>query len=60
MTITLTFGAWMIPFGITAIAFILAWATTFFLDDYWGVISWVAIFAGLAASISSWIICHLR
>jgi hypothetical protein len=59
MTITLTFGTWMIPFGITALSFIVAWATTFLLEeDYWGVrgvISVIAIFAGLAASISSWI-----
>ena len=56
MTITLTFGTWMIPFGITAIAFIVAWATAFLLEeDYWGVISVIAIFAGLSASISSWI-----
>ena len=56
MTITLTFGTWMIPFGITALSFIVAWATTFLLEeDYWGVISVIAIFAGLAASIVSWI-----
>ena len=56
MTITLTFGTWMIPFGITAISFIVAWATTFLLEeDYWGVISVISIFAGLVASISSWI-----
>ena len=56
MTITLTFGTWMIPFGITALSFIVAWATTFLLEeDYWGVISVISIFAGLVASISSWI-----
>ena len=56
MTITLTFGTWMIPFGITAISFIVAWATTFLLEeDYWGVISVISIFAGLVASIVSWI-----
>ena len=55
MTITLTFETWMIPFGITAIAFIVAWATTFFLDDYWGIGSVIAIFTGLGASIASWI-----
>ena len=55
MTITLTFGTWMIPFGITTIAFIVAWATTFFLDDYWGIASVIAIFTGLGASIASWI-----
>ena len=56
MTITLTFGTWMIPFGITALSFIVAWTTTFLLEeDYWGVISVIAIFAGLVASISSWI-----
>ena len=56
MTITLTFGTWMIPFGISALSFIVAWATTFLLEeDYWGVISVIAIFAGLAASIASWI-----
>ena len=81
MTITLTFGTWMIPFVVTiisfilfliacwnddnynfssAIAFIVAWATTFLLEeDYWGVISVIAIFAGLAASISSWIVWGL-
>ena len=56
MTITLTFGTWMIPFGITALSFIVAWTTTFLLEeDYWGVISVISIFAGLVASISSWI-----
>ena len=56
MTITLTFGTWMIPFGITALSFIVAWATTFLLEeDYWGVISVISIFAGLVASIVSWI-----
>ena len=56
MTITLTFGTWMIPFGISALSFIIAWSTTFLLEeDYWGVISVIAIFAGLVASISSWI-----
>ena len=56
MTITLTFGTWMIPFGITALSFIVAWATTFLLEeDYWGVISVISIFAGLVASIASWI-----
>ena len=56
MTITLTFGTWMIPFGITAIAFIVAWATTFLLEeDYWGVLSFSAIIIALGASISSWI-----
>jgi hypothetical protein len=56
MTITLTFGTWMIPFGITALSFIVAWTTTFLLEeDYWGVISVISIFAGLAASIASWI-----
>jgi hypothetical protein len=56
MTITLTFGTWMIPFGISALSFIIAWSTTFLLEeDYWGVISVIAIFAGLAASIASWI-----
>ena len=56
MTITLTFGTWMIPFGITALAFIVAWTTTFLLEeDYWGVISVISIFAGLVASIVSWI-----
>ena len=56
MTITLTFGTWMIPFGITALSFIVAWATTFLLEeDYWGVISVISIFTGLGASISSWI-----
>ena len=56
MTITLTFGAWMIPFGITALSFIVAWTTTFLLEeDYWGVISVISIFAGLVASIVSWI-----
>ena len=49
MSITLTFGTWMIPFGITAIAFIAAWATTFFLDDYWGIVSVIAIFTGLVS-----------
>ena len=56
MTITLTFGTWMIPFGISALSFIIAWATTFLLEeDYWGVISVISIFAGLVASIVSWI-----
>ena len=56
MTITLTFGTWMIPFGITALSFIVAWTTTFLLEeDYWGVISVISIFTGLGASISSWI-----
>ena len=56
MTITLTFGTWMIPFGISALSFIIAWSTTFLLEeDYWGVISVISIFAGLVASISSWI-----
>ena len=56
MTITLTFGTWMIPFGISALSFIIAWAETFLLEeDYWGVISVISIFAGLAASIVSWI-----
>ena len=56
MTITLTFGTWMIPFGITALSFIVAWTTTFLLEeDYWGVISVISIFAGLVASIASWI-----
>jgi len=56
MTITLTFGTWMIPFGITALSFIVAWPTTFLLEeDYWGVISVISIFAGLVASIVSWI-----
>jgi hypothetical protein len=56
MTITLTFGTWMIPFGITALSFIVAWTTTFLLEeDYWGVISVISIFAGLVASIVSWI-----
>ena len=56
MTITLTFGTWMIPFGISALSFIIAWSTTFLLEeDYWGVISVISIFAGLVASIVSWI-----
>jgi hypothetical protein len=56
MTITLTFGTWMIPFGITAIAFIVAWATIHLLEeDYWGIFSVIAIFTGLGASIASWI-----
>ena len=56
MTITLTFGTWMIPFGITAIAFIVAWAATYLLEeDYWGIVSVIAIFTGLGASIASWI-----
>ena len=56
MTITLTFGTWMIPLGITAIAFIVAWATTFLLEeDLWGMLSFSAIIIALGASISSWI-----
>ena len=56
MTITLTFGTWMIPFGITALSFIIAWATTFLLEeDLWGMLSFSAIIIALGASISSWI-----
>ena len=56
MTITLTFGTWMIPFGITALSFIIAWATTFLLEeDLWGMLSFSAIIIALGASIASWI-----
>ena len=56
MTITFTFGTWMIPFGITALSFIIAWATTFLLEeDLWGMLSFSAIIIALGASISSWI-----
>ena len=56
MAITLTFGTWMIPFGITAITFIAALATIHLLkDDFWGVLSLAVISIALGASISSWI-----
>jgi len=56
MTITLTFGTWMIPFGITILSHIIAWVVArLFKDDLWGVLSFSAIIIALGASISSWI-----
>ena len=56
MTITLTFGTWMIPFGITIFSHIIAWVVArFFKDDLWGVLSLAASAIALGASISSWI-----
>ena len=56
MTITLTFGTWMIPFGIAVLSHIIAWIVArLFKEDYWGVISAGSIFVAFGASISSWI-----
>ena len=56
MTITLTLGTWMIPFGITIVSHIIAWVVNrLFKDDLWGVLSFSAIIIALGASISSWI-----
>ena len=56
MTITLTFGTWMIPFGITIFSHIIAWVVArLFKDDLWGIISAGSIFVASGASVSSWI-----
>ena len=56
MTITLTLGTWMIPFGITIVSHIIAWVVARLLkDDLWGMLSFSAIIIALGASISSWI-----
>ena len=56
MTITLTFGTWMIPFGITIFSHIIAWVVARLLkDDLWGMLSFSAIIIALGASVSSWI-----
>ena len=56
MTITLTFGTWMIPFGITIFSHIIAWVVArLFKDDLWGVFSLAASAIALGASIASWI-----
>jgi hypothetical protein len=54
MTITLTFGTWMIPFGITILSHIIALVVArLFKDDLWGMLSFSAIIIALGASISS-------
>ena len=56
MTITLTLGTWMIPFGITIVSHIIAWVVArLFKDDLWGIISAGSIFVAFGASVSSWI-----
>ena len=56
MTITLTFGTWMIPFGITILSHRIALVVArLFKDDLWGMFSFSAIIIALGASISSWI-----
>ena len=56
MTITLTFGTWMIPFGITIFSHIIAWVVArLFKDDLWGILSASSIFVAFGASVSSWI-----
>jgi len=56
MTITLTFGTWMIPLCITIFSHIFAWLVArLFKDDLWGILSAGSFFVAFGASVSSWI-----
>jgi hypothetical protein len=54
MTITLTFGTWMIPFVVTIISFIL-FLIACWNDDNYNFSSAIAFLIGVSVTIISWL-----
>ena len=59
MTITLTFGTWMIPLIITIISAIIIFIAGNMKEDHWGFrgfMLFISIIAGGLATITAWIV----
>ncbi len=61
MTITLTFGTWMIPLIITIISAIIIFiaGNINMKEDHWGFMFFISIIAGGLATITAWIVWGL-
>ena len=59
MTITLTFGTWMIPLIITIISAIIIFIAGNMKNDHWGFFFSISVIAGGLATITAWIVWGL-